>query len=63
MSTKNEYMTVRDPDEEIRSMLDVLRVAEAGGEGIQMSRTEMLRLALARLVEEVKKKQQVKPKK
>lgn len=46
---KNEYMTVRDPDEVIRLAIDRLRVAMGIRDGgIQPTRTEVIR----RLVDE-----------
>lgn len=47
----NDYMTIRDDGGVIRGMLDQLRIAEAGGGELQVSRTEMLRRILHRSLE------------
>lgn len=46
--TKNEFMTLRDPGEELREKIDRLRVIEGRGETIPPTRTEMLHILVDR---------------
>lgn len=54
--SKNEYMTVRDPGEEIRGMLDEIRILEAEGKRIPADRTATLKSILIKTISELRKK-------
>jgi hypothetical protein len=47
-TTKNEFMTFRDPGHQIRDLIDELRLMESGGKTIPPDRTAMIKLCLER---------------
>lgn len=56
-TTKNEFLTIRDPGGAIRDMIDELRILEGGGKTLPPDRTTMIRACVERCL--TKKKRSV----